>query len=358
MANVRDFDSLGVFAENANPTIPATPVPGTAYINENLTPAENEAGYGYLDVFASANNNKVLNVVTNFTDTIAEHGLLGWSDNQSYTLPSIVYASDNNFYVALLPSDPIGTGAQDPITATTYWKQLSLSSDDEIANLSSKIHVGDDSGSANAHVVTLLTSNPPTEYGDGMEVAFAPTNSNTGVATVNVNGLGVITIQNLATPLVANDLRSGAFTRLYYDGGVFKRINAEKTTLDKLAETTGAAGIGTTSGDTVQEELDSIIRTVAMCRITSDAVGVVTFNEGVNIASINSPVNGVYDIVYSTPFADAEYVPQATCASGTSVNRHFPTVNLMTQNGCRIETIDVNGDVDKALFSFSVQKKS
>jgi hypothetical protein len=77
-------------------------------------------------------------------------------------------------------------------------------------------------GSANAYVVTL--SPVPTSYAAGMVVRFKANFANTGAATVNVNGLGAISIKKLdgATALVSGDIASGQLVVLVHDGTNFQ----------------------------------------------------------------------------------------------------------------------------------------
>lgn len=53
--------------------------------------------------------------------------------------------------------------------------------------------LGVDSGTANAYIVTLAA--PPAALYAGMDLLLMPLNTNTGVSTVNINGLGALPIQ-------------------------------------------------------------------------------------------------------------------------------------------------------------------
>ncbi len=65
-----------------------------------------------------------------------------------------------------------------------------------------------DTGAVNACVVTL--SPVITAYTDGLEIAFKVANTNTGAATVNVNGLGAVSLfKNANAALAAGDLVAG-----------------------------------------------------------------------------------------------------------------------------------------------------
>lgn len=121
MSSTRDFKSLGVWAKNANTTIPVNPVDGTAYRNTTYSQVQNEAGEPYDTKPDSANFNQKMFVITSFIDMLDKHGIVGWTNLVDYTPPAIVWASDNKFYMALLPSGPSST-VKDPIDSPTYWE--------------------------------------------------------------------------------------------------------------------------------------------------------------------------------------------------------------------------------------------
>lgn len=104
---------------------------------------------------------------------------------------------------------------------------------------------GSSTGSANAYVVTL--SPALLAYDSGTIVSYLANFSNTGAATVNVNGLGAKSIVNLNNAaLVANDIVSGALVYLQYDGTSFRHLNPSR--LPKATMVTDATNITTSSG--------------------------------------------------------------------------------------------------------------
>jgi hypothetical protein len=82
-----------------------------------------------------------------------------------------------------------------------------------------------DTGAANAYVMTL--SPAPISYGTGNIYTFKSINANTTISTLNVNGLGAITIKKLdgATDLVANDIKSGMIVECMYNGSIMQMLN-------------------------------------------------------------------------------------------------------------------------------------
>lgn len=77
-----------------------------------------------------------------------------------------------------------------------------------------------DAGVDDTYVITL--SPAPTSYTLGMVVYFKANTVNTGAATINVNGLGAVSIvKGVNTPLGDGDISAGMFCTLIYDGTNF-----------------------------------------------------------------------------------------------------------------------------------------
>lgn len=80
-------------------------------------------------------------------------------------------------------------------------------------------------------------------YVTGMRISFNPSANNTGIATVNLNGLGVKTIKKFATvDLSADDLKSGIPMVIIYDGANFQMQSFTKN----ISYTPGIAVLQTT----------------------------------------------------------------------------------------------------------------
>lgn len=82
-----------------------------------------------------------------------------------------------------------------------------------------------DTGSANAYVITPVPA--ITAYTVGQVFSFKATNANTTTSTLNVNGLGVKTInkQGGATALASGDIAAGMIVQVEYDGTNFVMLN-------------------------------------------------------------------------------------------------------------------------------------
>src|SRR5882724_3451469 len=91
----------------------------------------------------------------------------------------------------------------------------------------SYVYAGQDTGAANAYVITFLPGQAvPTAYVAGMGVKFKALVTNTGASTINVNGLGVVAIRRATgVALAANDITSGQIVELTYDGTLFQMQN-------------------------------------------------------------------------------------------------------------------------------------
>jgi len=84
-----------------------------------------------------------------------------------------------------------------------------------------------DTGTTNAFVVTL---DPPiTSYTPGLCLSFKAANTNFGASTLNVNGLGAITITKFTTTnnLTTADILSGSIATVMYDGTYFQLISGK-----------------------------------------------------------------------------------------------------------------------------------
>jgi hypothetical protein len=80
-------------------------------------------------------------------------------------------------------------------------------------------------GSSNAYALTLTTN--ITAYAANQLFFFRANHDNTGVATLNVNGLGAKTIKKVdgAVDLIAGDIKNGQFVAVLYDGTNFQMIS-------------------------------------------------------------------------------------------------------------------------------------
>lgn len=128
----------------------------------------------------------------------------------------------------------------------------------DLNSLNNQGSYAEDVGSTDAYAVTLLSV--PTVYVNGMELKFKANTTNTGPATINVNGLGAKTIKkSVSADLEDGDIKSGQIISVAYDGtnfqmlsttadeGVTTLVDASSVNIDSLLSknfvwTLGAAG--------------------------------------------------------------------------------------------------------------------
>ena len=77
-----------------------------------------------------------------------------------------------------------------------------------------------------------ITANGPStvsgSYPNGAAFRFLPAANNTGAVTINVNGIGVVSVTKYGTtPLVAGDLVVGSWAYVTYDGTRFQLVNPQ-----------------------------------------------------------------------------------------------------------------------------------
>lgn len=89
------------------------------------------------------------------------------------------------------------------------------------------VYVGTDTGSANAYAIQFGVGQPqPSAYTNGMGVKFKAANGNSGASTINVNGLGIVSIIRAnGVALSSGDITSGQIVSLTYDGTRFQMDN-------------------------------------------------------------------------------------------------------------------------------------
>jgi len=93
---------------------------------------------------------------------------------------------------------------------------------------------GTDTGTINSYVLTPAT--PLLAYGQNMVVVLKPINSNTGASTLNISGLGAVSILGAGgSPLIASELVAGIETVLVYNGTAFQLANVSKAYIDNLS---------------------------------------------------------------------------------------------------------------------------
>jgi hypothetical protein len=94
----------------------------------------------------------------------------------------------------------------------------------QVKSISSVERYAASTGSANAYVLTL--SPALAAHITGKEISFKANFTNTGAATININGLGVVALKKLGSlALEANDIISGQIYTISYDGTYYQLLN-------------------------------------------------------------------------------------------------------------------------------------
>jgi hypothetical protein len=87
------------------------------------------------------------------------------------------------------------------------------------------LYGGTDTGAVNAYILNF-TAPFFTAYANGITIFWIPANTNTGAATVNVNGLGVRNIVNVdGSALLAGQIQANQPTEMIFFGGQWVLIN-------------------------------------------------------------------------------------------------------------------------------------
>lgn len=118
----RTVTITGVFASNANTTIPASPVAGISYRNTALSSTAVSNGWSFKTIVDSANFNQALYEYSSITKQIETYGFLPWSNLTDYVQGSLCLGSNGTIYQAKQNTGPSST-AKDPTTDSehTYW---------------------------------------------------------------------------------------------------------------------------------------------------------------------------------------------------------------------------------------------
>ena len=192
-------------------------------------------------------------------------------------------------------------------------------------------------GSANAYVVTL--SPAPNTLHAGKEIIFNPAFTNTGSATLNVNGLGAKAIYKVGggveSLLVAGDILNGVLCIVVYDGGEFimqsPSANIPSNTPTYKNGTATYAGNTTSGAQTIAHGLGIVPKYI---RLTARKYYGTTFGgDAIQMSTSDGSYNGTTNsCVYSN-------IQQ-------SITNNSTYVNVDASNGINIsESVDHNGSV-------------
>jgi len=133
----------------------------------------------------------------------------------------------------LVSSNP--TGSDRKLQGDDHLRLIKSVLQNSFAGLTGAVIVGGPNGGA-VNAYTLTPTPPLPSYVDNMSIVFSPVIANTGPVTMNVSGLGAVSLQSVSgAPLVANDLIPGQRYRATFDGTNFRLFSITKNYVDQLA---------------------------------------------------------------------------------------------------------------------------
>ena len=122
MADIRNTYIPGIWAQNAQTTIPEPPVSGQSYRQATPSPDDWRFGQAYDRLADSARYNELWYIITTLLQLLEQNGVLPYSQNTNYNTGALCIGTDNVIYQALQPSGPANGGAQ-ATNNTAYWKK-------------------------------------------------------------------------------------------------------------------------------------------------------------------------------------------------------------------------------------------
>jgi len=162
-------------------------------------------------------------------------------------------------------------------------------------------------GASNAYSVTLSSS--VDQFITGMTIAFIANHTNTGAATLNVNGLGAKSIKtNVSTAMSSGDIANGQVIMVTYDGTNFQ-LNQWKISAASQSEMEAASETAKFVTPAVAKHHPG----VAKAWVSFNGVGTVAINASHNISGLTDVSTGRYYVDFTTAFSSAYYAVGA-CA--------------------------------------------
>jgi len=129
-------------------------------------------------------------------------------------------------------------------------------------------------GTANAQTLTIVARPGAVAYVTGLRVRWKPTATNTGAATINVNGLGAQTITRFdGTVLQAGDIATGRYAEAWYEAGAFRLTN-NSLSIPSPALPSGYI-TGLICGTSAADPSHDITFSVGQCRDATNSVNLI-----------------------------------------------------------------------------------
>lgn len=178
------------------------------------------------------------------------------------------------------------------------------------------------SGSSNAFAVS--TGFSLASLVAGMRFSFYSNHTITGAATLNVDGLGAVTIRNCFGGLLsANDIMSTELIELVYTGTVFRLLDKRVVGTSNEVEVSGASGyytVGLPSDVTIATSL-TVPTVDATSSISADTISEHTATAGVTIDSVLLKDNNITcSVVTTTTKVATNTIDERTAGSGVTID--------------------------------------
>lgn len=142
--SVRNVTIKGIFAEDANTTIPAVPVSGISYRDTNTTAAEMEDGFPFKSIVDSSKFNEMLFEYSSISKLIEIYGFVPWSSLTDYEIGSCCLGTNGMIYQAVQASGPSSTAINPVNDSGTYWDKILINISEIIPYLNQKVNLNGD----------------------------------------------------------------------------------------------------------------------------------------------------------------------------------------------------------------------
>lgn len=187
-----------------------SPVPKLKFFNNNGSPLNG----GKLFTYAAGTSTKIATYVNSSgVTTNANPIILDFRGEADVWIPP-----NTAYKYVLAPATDT-----DPPT-NSFWSVDNLASSQLIT-----LYGGVDTGSANAYVLNFTANF--SAYTDGIVIYWVPSNTNTTVSTLNVNGLGAVSIVSASgVPVIGGQIIANQIVQVMYKAGSFILLNSSIVT--------------------------------------------------------------------------------------------------------------------------------
>lgn len=173
---------------------------------------------------------------------------------------------------------------------------------------------------AGTNTITGTLTPAITAYVSGQFYKFVPANNNTGATTINLNGVGAISIKQAGSFALAGDeLVSGTAAYIYYDGTNFQLLNPQRTYVgvgenDTSEHTFEKVSAGNASGNTFTRRI-----------VGSGSNAVATVRNYIGSTKIWEVTSSLFTIPINALFSTfADFTDQSTpAAPGAGLTRVY-----------------------------------